>query len=147
MLIATGRVRTLTLLRCLQLSLLVPVLVVAGIYGSVTDIAASRTAIAILSIPLMLHFITRVLPVSSWELVSVLWRPLAACGIMVGAVPVLHLEAVDYHAVTLGMDVLVGAATFVAADVFLWALAGLPDGPERVVLQFISRARKPTPQT
>jgi O-antigen/teichoic acid export membrane protein len=147
MFIATGRVRAVTLLRLLQLLMLTPLLVLAGIYGGITDIAASRTAVAILSVPLVLYFVTRVLPVSPGEIVGVIWRPLAACGIMVGAVRALHLEAVDNHALTLGMDVLVGAATFVGAGVLLWALAGSPDGPERTALQFVTRALNPAPKT
>ena len=94
----------------------------------------------------MLYFVTRMLPVSPGEIVGVVWRPLAACAIMVGAVRALHLEAVDNHALTLGMDVLVGAATFVGAGVLFWALAGSPDGPERTVLQYVTRALNPAPK-
>ena len=72
------------------------------------------------------------------SLTALLWRPVAASAAMWLAVRLAHDPEIAMALVSLLHDVAIGFATFACVLMALWAVAGRPDGPERLVLDAAS---------
>jgi O-antigen/teichoic acid export membrane protein len=153
--VMVGRERAYAVLAAVQLALLVPVLLAAALH-SVEAIALARAAVAGAMVPVIFFAVTRIGPVDGAAVRAVLWRPLCATAAMVLAVLAVQGGHADLLAVDswgtapggafdpaavmrLGRDAAVGAAAFAAALFALWALAGRPDGAERILLAAAGR--------
>lgn len=151
------RERAYAVFAAVQLALLVPALLVAALH-SIEAIAIVRAAVAGAMVPAIFHLATRIGPVDGAAVRAVLWRPLAACAAMVLAVLAVQGGLADPFAagpsatapvgafdpaaaMRLTRDAAVGAATFAATLFTLWALAGRPDGAERILLAAAGRLR------
>ncbi len=152
-----GRERAYAVFAAVQLALLVPVLLAAALH-SVEAIAIARAAVAGAMVPAIFVLVTRIGPVDGAMVRAVLWRPLIACAAMVLAVLAVQGGLADplatdpsgtapggsfdpAAAIRLARDAAVGAATFAATLFTLWALAGRPDGAERILLAAAGRLR------
>ena len=72
------------------------------------------------------------------EILGLVWRPILAAGAMAAVVVRLPLESAS-PLQGLALGTLAGVASFVAASVALWVLAGAPSGVERTMLSFVWR--------
>ena len=113
--------------------------VLAGRFGGVQAVAVAATlsTAAFTFVPVVV--LRRVLSIPSSELVRAILRPLCAGILMFAAVKMLHVDSISSHFVTLALDVLVGAATFVGLIFASWIFLGRPDGPEERVVDFVAR--------
>jgi O-antigen/teichoic acid export membrane protein len=140
---ALGRVKTVAFLTWLELVVLVPALVAAGVYAGVTEIAMTRAAVAVLFTPVAFFALTRVLPVSPGEITSVLWRPLVAAAVMVVAIRSAPFDVIGLPVAELVLAVMMGAVVFTTASFMLWWATGRPEGPEHMVIRYFGRVLGP----
>ncbi len=149
------RERAFAVFAAVQLALLVPVLLAAALH-SVEAIAIARAAVAGAMVPAIFVLVTRIGPVDGAQVRAVLWRPLAAAAAMALAVLAVQGGIADPAAAAplvvapggvfepaarLARDAAVGAAAFTTTLFALWALAGRPDGAERILLTVAGRLR------
>jgi lipopolysaccharide exporter len=111
----------------------------AAALGDVEAIAWARTLITLVFIPGIFLTIARVMPVSLGDMAARGWRPLVAGGLMAAAVLAAHAAMPAIPLLRLGSDAAVGAASYAAAILLLWWLAGRPAGLEAAL---IARARR-----
>lgn len=96
---------------------------------------------AITALPVNFYFIAKFLGLRAMDLVASLWRPLASAAVMyaVGKLwgPDLTEETLRSAdaIVPLAVCVALGAATYIAADLFFWLVTGRPDGAETWLLR------------
>lgn len=132
---ATGHARLSGLLAASRTLLLVPALILAGVFGGVETIAATRVAVTLAFIPGIALAIARVLPVTPADIFLRAWRPVLAAGAMAVVVLAVQQAAPDVPALRLLLAAGAGALAYVAAVLALWRAAGRPDGLERAILQ------------
>jgi O-antigen/teichoic acid export membrane protein len=136
---ALGRPRTVWNVAVLQLMALLPALYVGVTQAGVLGAAWAYVVAAGVVIPVSYAILLMALDRSLLELVSRIWRPLAATAAMVVAVRALAGElAPTTETIPLGLQtgalIGVGVGTYVVSLVALWLVAGRPDGAERFVL-------------
>lgn len=119
--------------------LLLPAAILGGLGWGAEGIAAARTIVAILFVPIMFYSLTRVIPVSVSEILGCLWRPAIATATMVTAVLLAGTGDIAAAPLRLFCNVGLGAAVFAASLLMLWFLAGRPAGAERVVIDQLHR--------
>jgi O-antigen/teichoic acid export membrane protein len=117
--------------------------VAAGLYAMATwgilGVAVARFATGVVVTAVALFVVTRVTEASGRDLISRLWRPLAACVPM--AVAVMALADLPGPAVVeLATKVTVGGLTYFATLGVLWVLVGRPAGAEQAMLVYASSA-------
>ncbi len=111
-----------------------------GVMGA----AYSAIVTAALSTPLNLFITARRLKFSLLEITYAIWRPTVATVFMVVSTTWLcqHLidSNLDLHVVVwLALKVFLGAMTYTAGYILLWAMAGRPDGPEKLLFRLVQR--------
>ena len=113
----------------------VAVLAGAAVWGNLETIAMARAAVTLAFIPGVLLVLSRILGLSSTDLLARLWRPLTAAVPMALAVQAMHAVAPDIAWLRLLLDAAAGAVVYPAAVMLLWRLAGRPAGLEASVAQ------------
>ena len=139
LLTANGRVRLLAGLAWGTSLLLVPSLLIAGTWGDIEHMAMARAGVALVMIPIVFAIVSRASAVSLPSVAWVIGQRLVAGLVMVAAVREFHLDGLDLPAVTLALDVAVGATVFTATTFLTWSLGGQPPGPERTIVDMINR--------
>lgn len=144
---ALGRIKVISLLSWVIISVLVPALMYAATHGaSIENIAAIRAALAWAAIPLYYYFVVKHTEITVINLFGCLLRPALATAAMVGALILmdsglklpLHLHFI--------IQITLGAAVYLTALILLWELAGKPNSGEKVLLDNIlaKLGRSPT---
>ncbi|HYM43808.1 MAG TPA: lipopolysaccharide biosynthesis protein [Steroidobacteraceae bacterium] len=143
-LIAIGKPGLFTRVGALYVSLQLAGLIALTPSWGALGAAWAYVIAAIGSLPLNFLYVTRQLGVRFGDLLKAVWRPLASTAVMYGCgrlwAPQLPADATSLDAlVPLGICVAVGAVTYTATDVALWAIAGRPIGAETWVLRRLRR--------
>lgn len=136
LLVASGRVKWVALYTVLFLFILVPSMIFAASYGDITDIALTRTIVAILALLISLYMVTIVVPIRMIEILKVTWRPCAAALVMTVAVNFFHIDT-ELPIYSLLTDIVVGIASFSSSLLLLWLLSGKTNGTERYLIDII----------
>ncbi|MBV9250107.1 MAG: oligosaccharide flippase family protein [Acetobacteraceae bacterium] len=141
---AAGRLRMTFVLMTVVAVLRVPMLVVlVWLYG----ITGAALAYALASLMDQGLYLWRALPslqIRVLDLLSGIWRPIAACIVMVGGLQAAGLawtEARDAHPLGLLQDLAersgLGALLFAASLAAIWLASGRPDGAERNLMDLL----------
>lgn len=141
-LMVRGQMQRLTALTYVQLAVYAALLFWAAQSRDLTILAAAKTAIALLLVPLSFAAFTVGSPITAAGIVRVFWRPLCAAVVMAGAVVNLQWFWPDISVAALVAQVALGALSFGMAMAALWLAAGRPDGAERFALLWLSSVRK-----
>jgi len=145
-----GKELLATRLRVVQTLLLLPCLSLAGLYGTVVDIAAARFAISAIMVPICLIGVGRVLNVGARDYARVIWRPALGAGVMAVVLTWLDRWLDVPVAWDLVISVVVGGVAFISVVSVAWLSTGRPKGFEttavELVLTFWSRLVRRRPQ-
>jgi O-antigen/teichoic acid export membrane protein len=136
-LLIPGGERRAMVLSWVRLAYTGPAVAVAGTLWGVHAVAIATTLANIAFVPLLIHQLTRVLPLTVGHFLTALWPPAVAAAIMAVVVRLVDLAGAPV-AVSLATDVAVGALVYFAALIALWNLTGRREGPERAVLQYLA---------
>ena len=144
LLIAVGRTRRATGLVAAYAAVLVPLLLWGTANYGASGAAWALVAAALANLCQALWVVSRTLELAMNLLLARTWRSLAAAVIMAAALGALMggLTVTDAKgaAIALIISALAGALIYILSHLALWRLAGLPDGIERHVLEFVARA-------
>ncbi len=132
---AAGNFRGWALMIWMIAFVLVCSLFIGLAYGGLMAIAWAHLGGSCVVMLLTVLVSANLLSTSYWRVLRVMIRPLLASAIMYAAVKYLHLDTLDLPAVTLILDMAVGAVAFVVGLLGLWFLTGRPDGMERDLLE------------
>ena len=145
LIMASGKPRIHTAITATCLILFVPLLVWGVSFAGPSGAAWALVAVAAVRLLMTAVAIRYIQPIDVKQLWSRVWRTLGST-IVAAALMVLLQEAWPPHddfASALwqlsGLTAL-GAATYVASCMVLWAMCGFPDGPERRVLSIVRGA-------
>ncbi|MCH8685859.1 lipopolysaccharide biosynthesis protein [Pedomonas mirosovicensis] len=135
MLTVLGFYRFVSITAWCQAVLFVVGAVLAVQKAGVVGVAWVQAGVGILAALSTMFWLVRLSAVRVLPLLGAIWRPLAACGMMILAVTgVAEATATLAPILLLILKVLVGAGIYGAAALLLWWLSGRPDGIERVLL-------------
>lgn len=141
--LAKGGERVFALSTMGQACVLVPAIVAAGHMYGVMAIVMTRTGVMVVTVVAMLFVIAWLRYATLGQMISVLWRPLAASVAMWFGMHALPDMTIGWHIVPLTRDIMVGGLIFVVVDILLWIISGRPDGPEPIILDVVrSRIRR-----
>jgi lipopolysaccharide exporter len=148
--IAMGRVRAWTKIETSFVAVQVPALVVGAWQGGVAGTAAALAVSTAINMLIAVAVTIRALEVGAGRVIAALWRTLAACAVMGGAVAMLlwqwaALAWPDHDWLRLLAGVGVGATIYPAVHLGLWLACGRPDGAEMKIWAAIKdtwRARR-----
>jgi O-antigen/teichoic acid export membrane protein len=137
--LALGRPRTITLVLGLHVTLAVPMVAWAAFHWNIVGVTWILLATSLLIMPLNYLVLSAALQLTARALLKVLWRPLAAAGMMatvVTASPHHLLSGPDLTAQLSSLILLVvyGAAVYSATIILLWWLCSRPSGAESFLL-------------
>ena len=122
-----------------EVAVLIPVLIWVGESKNPVDIAMAKLLVSVVFLPLMYWFVSRVLEVPVGQLLSTLWRPLAAVSFMYACD---YFVLADLHMnlfFSLVVHALVGAASYLFSLYFLWVMSGCPNSAEKIIFSMVSR--------
>lgn len=110
----------------------------------VTGAAYAAIVTAALSTPLNLFITAKKLGFSLLEIIGAIWRPTIATACMVVSTTwlceYLTNNGLDFNiAVWLALKVFLGVITYMAAYFVMWAMAGRPEGPEKLLFRLVHR--------
>lgn len=142
---ATGHGRLDATLVVSRLIVLIGVLIAASRLGPVQWIAIARVLAMAVMLPGIFVTLRRVLPITLTDVWSRLWRPLVGAIVMSVVVKGCHPAAIPYPVARLGIDMLVGAASFSGTVLALWAVSGSPPGFEQGTVERIKLLRRVLP--
>jgi O-antigen/teichoic acid export membrane protein len=137
-LLSLGHTRVLAIITWLQLLLLIPSTVVAGIGFGIIGIAVAKLCVASVFAGLLFQSLIRKTSITVTDLARQIWRPCAAGIVMVLAVSVLPQLTTAMPLVSLIRDATCGAAVYLSVLVVLWVASGRPAGTEQFVVQLMA---------
>lgn len=137
-----GRTQLSAVQSWLELAVLVPAALWAVHEHGAEGVAATRAAVALVMLPLMMVLIAHARLISLRALALALWRPAAAAIGMAGVVLALPLHAVDFVLLRLVLACAVCSVSYPALLLALWWLAGRPEGVERTLLFHLRAAAR-----
>lgn len=130
-------------LRVIENALLLPSVVLVLLWGGgLIGVAWCWLAVQVVLVPVAAAFIHRLLPLSLWERLAVLWRPLLGALVMTPVVLLaqqhwtLDGSSLRAFAVLLGLGAL-GVMTFAATVALAWFLGGRAPGPESGLVDLV----------
>ena len=141
--LALGKPQYFVGMTSIYVSILIGLLIVlTGLYG-LHGAAWAYVIASGIGLPLDFYFVTRFMGVHPNAYVSSLWRPLCSTALMYLAVrslgpalPSVTVLSAAHAAYALVLYILIGAPTYVLADIFLWTLSGRPaDAAEAIMLR------------
>jgi len=130
-----GKERQATWLGWIYALMLAPVVISAGMYGSIEDIAAARFAISVAMVPISLTFIGWELGIGPAGFANALWRPALGAMVMVAVLSWLDGWLEVPVALDLLISVLLGGATFVLVVTIAWLSVGRPVAFETTAIE------------
>jgi lipopolysaccharide exporter len=122
------------------IAVFIPTMLLAGSRWGAEGVAAARMAVTVLFVPIMFYSAMLVIPVTASEIALRIWRPSVAALAMTAAVKLGGADAISSVGLRLLCDVTVGAVMFTMVLFALWALAGRPDGAERILTRQLASA-------
>jgi len=134
---ATTDLRVIFGLTVLRTVLLLAAMIPAAIWFGPAEVAAGRALATLLTLLITFTVFERMAGLPPLTLTRSMTRPLLAALAMAGAVLLLHPALPDIVVLRLMLSVAVGAASFVAALLALWALAGRPASVEHDTLAWV----------
>jgi len=136
---AVGRQRETAILTWINLVVLLPALLIGGLYNGVTGVAEGRTAAAVISLLIAVQYVTRDPGVTALGLIERTWRPLIASLVMVAVVIWVESAMEGAMALRLTIEIVTGGVVFMVAVLALWIMSGRPEGPEPYVIDNFRR--------
>jgi len=121
-------------------ALLIPAAIGGGLGWGAEGVAAARTVVTAMFVPIMFYSLTRVIPVAWRDIVSCIWRPGLAVIAMVVAISALRMEMPPTVILRLFCTIVLGAAAFTISLLLFWFCAGRPPGAERMALERVRGA-------
>jgi hypothetical protein len=106
---------------------------VAYYMRSLEAVAAARFFVTLAITPTLFAALGRVLGLSAWAFLVILWRPMVSGFAMAIIVLVLNATITFTGAPRLLLDMMLGAATYGVVLMLLWFLVGQPEGPEKML--------------
>jgi len=106
---------------------------VAFLTRDLVSVAITRLVVTIIITPVLFLALTQSFGFPFREIVTTIWRPVAAALVMVAAVLSTNAAISFTGPVRLFLDAGVGAAVYVGSIMVLWHLIGRPEGPERAL--------------
>jgi len=141
--LALGRPRTCTLIALGYTLTLLPALVAGDILAGLTGATAAMVVCAVLAIPFNAAFIAKYLDLRFGEILSVVWRPLIAGGVMQAVLWFVRtwFDGSSFGTLWLTVELLilmaVGAATYILVVLALWRSCGAPVSAENTAVQYV----------
>jgi lipopolysaccharide exporter len=139
---ALGNVRAFTFLMAMSLIILVPLVIFLTLEAGAVGAATAYLLVAILFFPLYYRAVMRRLGVGTWQLITYMWRPVAAVAAMYlilrQVLSYVTLDSVLVNFVQLIGLIALGATSYCVVILGLWHLSGKPSGAERYVLDNIA---------
>jgi O-antigen/teichoic acid export membrane protein len=120
---------------------------VAYVWRDVPAIAGARMVVTGVTAPTLFLALMKPFDLRVSDFLSVLWRPAAAGLFMALAVTTVNSAFPVAGNSRLTLDILVGAASYVALLMVLWSASGRPDGPERILWTSLRPLMRPVRQT
>lgn len=137
LLVATGRAKVFACFQAAQLLVLAPALIYAGKVTGVVGIAAVKTLVLGVSIPVWFYVVSRVELIAARRLIAAILPALTA-----GAVMYVGVRAFDFvplpQVLKLVCQLLLGAVIYTTIGWAIWRARGYPEGAES---QALDRAR------
>ena len=106
---------------------------VAFLTHDLVSVAITRLVVTITITPVLFLALTQAFGFPFREIVTTIWRPVAAALVMVAAVLSTNAAISFTGPARLFLDAGVGAAVYVGSIMVLWHLIGRPEGPERAL--------------
>lgn len=139
-LLAIGRASLSARFKWLQLAILAPSLVIGGKTAGVVGIAAAKTLVSTVMLPLFLYWAGRAESISLKRIFFAIAPALLAGGAMYAAVRGCAGALADQHLwIRLLLEVTVGALVYVGTSTLLWWMRGRPAGPESALVARVLR--------
>ena len=129
--IVTHREKLFSLCLASYVAVLIPAIFIAAHLADVEMVAAARTVTTILFSIGMLGMLVAIGAFNLPTLVSFLWRPFIAAGVMGFCVWFIDVSAPPF--VELGLQLIMGLVVFPTSLVLLWTISGRPDGIESTI--------------
>lgn len=137
--IVTGHERVSVLIMWLRLGILIPTVLIAGLYIGVEAIAPAIAFTPFVIFPTAVYLLCKTLNFRFLRIASVLWRPILSAILM--ALCVRHIDtSYTYNSlVMLIIEVCAGGIAYILTVYFLWFLSSQPMGSEHMVYQTIKK--------
>jgi len=107
----------------------------------VVSVVITRLVVTTLFVPTIVAAVRRKTGVPGRDYLRAMWRPFVAAGFMAAAIWTLNRVLPFQGAPRLVLDVLAGAATYVAVVLGLWDLSGRPKSAEQDILTILSKVQ------
>lgn len=143
-LISAGKERIVFYLNWLRLIVFGSSVALAGHFGGVQEVARAATISTALFTLVPVYAVGGVLSLPAAKLFSAIGRPMSIGVAMFLVVRWFHIDHLETPLLTLGLDVLVGAAVFLGLTFASWSLLGHPSGPETRVIEYLRQRITPT---
>lgn len=139
MLIALGRVRLMVVILAINVTLLLPALLIGARESGALGAATGTLLATIAMIPINVTLVLRSVDIPFRELWQTVWRPFAAAAIMYGLVDMMmRAWQVDTYIGMVQKSVVIavaGAVVYALTVLLLWRLASCPDSAEEYLLR------------
>lgn len=137
---ALGKPHYLTLISAVNVFLLfVPLLIFLLQAHGVIGIAEAYLYGNLVIWPINFFIVSRLIKLQWLSMLSVLWRPVLACGLMVAGVVYVRTFMPDYpisiDAIRLLIEVGIGMVTYIFSVLFFWLLSRRPNGAEEFLIK------------
>jgi PST family polysaccharide transporter len=137
---AVGESRQTAVQTWLRVVCYLPAMYWAATTAHLENFALARLGVAVLLVPTIFIRLKKVVPVSWLDLVKQCWRAPLAALVMAVALNALALDdVIAIGILRLLVEILIGAAVFTTVAIALWAVAGRPEGVEKLGLRVITR--------
>jgi lipopolysaccharide exporter len=134
LLVATGRARVFASFQWLQLLILAPALIYAGKALGVVAVAAAKTVILTLSLPIWFYVVSRAELISARRMLGAVLPALLAGITMYVGVRAVGKVPMPSEVLMLISQLIAGAGIYITLSWSIWRVRGYPDGAERQAL-------------
>jgi O-antigen/teichoic acid export membrane protein len=141
-LVATGHERLSATFVWFRLALLVPTAYLAAQASGVEGLAHALFLVGAATVPFAIAALVWSSVITFSQVLSAIWRPVAATGLMALALSSVDLGLPGAAFLNLSLDVALGGAVYITVLLLLWWFAGQPDGPEKAVFAFLRGQRR-----
>jgi lipopolysaccharide exporter len=144
-LLAMGRPSVFAKITAIQVSVLIPVLIIMSSRYGVVGAATGYILTALGLLPLNIALVLRTIEMRAATLLREVWRPILAAGTMYVVTKLVAMPVIDIATLSssealrlLAIYVPLGALVYVATLASLWMLSGRPEGAETIVMRIVA---------